>query len=64
MCAVIDHPVVGTPTEAPQSLSDARPALRLVEDRPGPKRRDWSNVVFSPAFCEEAKREWEGRTES
>ena len=28
---------------------------------PKPPARDWSNVVFSVAFCEEARRAWEAR---
>lgn len=39
--------------------------LKLVVDRPltpaRPARRDWSNVVFSVAFCEEAQRDFERR---
>ncbi|MFV0473133.1 MAG: hypothetical protein ACK5MQ_02670 [Pikeienuella sp.] len=43
---------------------NARP-LRLIVNRGGeaarPAPRDWSNVVFSVAFCEEARRIFENR---
>ncbi|WP_340108741.1 hypothetical protein [Pikeienuella sp. HZG-20] len=55
-----------TPTR-PKITSDKddRNSLRLVvnpENTPARlARRDWSNVVFSVAFCEEARRDFERR---
>lgn len=58
---VMAAPAVSRPAET--SASEAR-LLRLVSrsaPAPKPPARDWSNVVFSVAFCEEARRAWEAR---
>lgn len=45
--------------------SDDRHPPRLIVDHANSPmrlaRRDWSNVVFSVAFCEEARRDFERR---
>lgn len=50
--------------EAKAEPEDAK-TLRLVvnEERPQPDPaiRDWSNVAFSVAFCEKARRDFESR---
>ncbi|QIE54842.1 hypothetical protein G5B40_04905 [Pikeienuella piscinae] len=47
------------------SIAEDTAPLKLVVDRQltpaRPARRDWSNVVFSVAFCEEARRDFERR---
>lgn len=47
------------------STAKKQATLKLVVDRQlipaRPARRDWSNVVFSVVFCEEARRDFERR---
>ena len=50
------------PREAPRRAEPV--ILTLDPARPRPAARDWSNVVFSVAFCEQARREWELRNAS
>ncbi len=66
-CATeVEEYVMAAPAAARPEETD-RPEGRLVRfvsrSAPAmqPPTRDWSNVVFSVAFCEEARRAWEAR---
>lgn len=74
VCATeVEEFVMAAPAACPaaarpeESLAFEARLIRLAAHRkpaPKPAARDWSNVVFSVAFCEEARRAWEARAAS
>ncbi len=64
MFAVIERNEAKSPEARDEARAAPRPELTVIAGKTAPAPRDWSNVVFSPAFCEEARRNWEGRRAS
>lgn len=49
------------PTQPERREAEIRTLRPAPRPSPKPSVRDWSNVVFSVAFCEEARRAYEAR---